>query len=230
MDALIKLLDNIELNGLKIDKVRYEYNENPVPSVTQILSKCISEEYIANWANYLGFKHIKYKEKLEEAANIGTIGHNTVEKYLTDGTESENTCYKSFRIWWDMINQNHKVSILGMEEKMILPYCAGTYDILVSIDDKVYLIDLKTSNHVGYKYFIQLAAYRHMLYKLKNINLDGCLILQLDKHTPSFEEYMLDFANPIHYNFIEHCAFTFMSLVLSFYNTNKAESIFKQIF
>lgn len=230
IDQLIEVINGIDKTMVKIDRVRYTYNGIPVPSVTQILSKCIAKEYLISWANYLGFKRIKYKDQLGLAATIGTDGHNAVEAYLKDGIECENVCYKSFRIWWDLINTNHSVEILGMEEELVLPYCSGTYDILLKIDGKIFLVDLKTSNNVGYEYFIQLAAYRHLLYKVKGINVDGCLILQMDKETPSFEEYSLDLSNQEHYNFIEHCAFTFVSMAISYYNINKAETLFKQIF
>lgn len=230
VDKIVNLLETIDKSEVKMDKVRYTYDGIPVPSVTQILSKCIAEEYLIKWANYLGFKRIKYKDQLGLAATIGTDGHNAVEDYLVNGIECENICYKSFRIWWDALCKNNTVEIIGIERQMLLPYCSGTYDILLKINGKIFLVDLKTSNHVGYKYFIQLAGYRHMLYKTEGINIDGCLILQLDKEIPSFEEFTLDFSIAEHYEFIEHCAFTFVSLVLSYYNTNKAESMFKQIF
>ena len=201
-----------------------------VPSVTTILSRCIHEEYIVSWANYLGFKRLKYRDELNKAAVIGTMGHSAIEKFLKDGTEDANMCLQSFRIWWDMLNENHKVEIIGIEESMILPYCGGTYDLLLKIDDRIFLADLKTSNHLSFKYFIQLAGYRHMLYKAKGINIDGCLILQLDKKEPRFTEQALDFFIKEHYNFIEHCAFTFMSLVLAYYNINSTEAWWKKMF
>lgn len=227
---LIQVLEESDKSSVNISKVRYNIDGTPIPSVTQIIGKCISEEYLMGWANYLGFKRIKYKDQVGLAATIGTDGHNAIESYLSTNAESDNMCYLSFRVWWDMLTSTHVVKILGMEEELILPYCAGTYDLLLDIDGRIFLIDFKTSNHVSYKHFIQLAAYRHMLYKVKNINIDGCLILQVDKETPSFEEFALDFANAEHYSFIEHCAFTFVSLALSFYSINKAEGMFKQIF
>lgn len=208
----------------------YNYFDKPVPSVTTILSKCIHEDYIVSWANYLGFKRIKYKDKLNEAAIAGTAGHNAVENYLKYNEIEDNIPLESFRLWWDMLNESNTVEILGIEERLILPYCGGTYDILLSINGRIFLVDLKTSNHLSYKYFIQLAAYRHMLYKVKNMNIDGCIILQLDKNVPSFNEQLLDFSIDEHYQFIEHCAFTFMSLVAAFYNIHKAEYLWNKLF
>lgn len=230
IEKIVGLLESIDKSEVDIENIRYTYNDIPVPSVTQILSKCIAEEYLIKWANYLGFKRIKYKDQVGLAATIGTDAHNAIEAYLKDKIECISVPFKSFRLWWDMLCANNEVEIIGIEEQMVLPYCSGTYDILLKINGRIFLVDLKTSNHIGYKYFIQLAAYRHMLYKTKGINIDGCLILQVDKEEPSFEEFTLDFSIPEHYQFIEHCAFTFMSLALSYYNINKAESMFKQIF
>lgn len=223
---------SVDTTGIKTkESHNYNYFGVAVPSVTTILSKCIHEDYITNWANYLGFKRIKYKDELNRAALAGTNGHNAIEKFLKDGVDDlESIPLQSFKIWWDMITSTHKVEILGMEEKITLPYCGGTYDLLLKIDDRIFLVDLKTSNNLSYKYFIQLAAYRHMLYKARNINIDGCLILQVDKAIPSFNEQVLDFAIDEHYQFIEHCAFTFISLVLAYYNIHKAEYMWNNIF
>jgi hypothetical protein len=231
LEKLLEILDDIDKTKVSLTKVRYTYNGIPVPSVTQILSRCIHEDFLMSWANSLGFRHIKYHDELNKAANMGTAGHNAVEAYLRDGTECDNVPYKSFRIWWDMLTANNDTKILGMEQEMVLPYASGTYDLLLEINGKKYLVDLKTSNNVGYKYFIQLAAYKHLLYNTMGVVLDGgCLILQLDKFEPSFEEYMLDFSNTEHLNFINQCEVTFLSLAMSYYSVDRTESMFKQLF
>ena len=56
----------------------YNYNNIPVPRVTEILSKTIHEDYIVKWANYLGFKHLNYQDELDKYANIGTITHERI--------------------------------------------------------------------------------------------------------------------------------------------------------
>lgn len=235
---MIEIIENlIEDKVLTDDNIitpkpghQYEYLGVQVPSVTTIISKCIHEDYLMNWANYLGFKRIKYRDELNRSANIGTIGHNAIEKFLSDNIECDNIPLKGFMIWWDMLISNHTVKILGMEERLTLPYCGGTYDLLLDIDGRIFLVDLKTSNHMSYKYFIQLAAYRHILYKAKGINIDGCLILRLDKERAGFKEQALDFSINEHYQFIEQCAFTFISMVLSYYNIAKTEKQWKIIF
>ena len=100
----------------------------------------------------------------------------------------------------------------------------------MNIGGKIYLVDFKTSNHVTYKYFLQLAAYRFMLRVVEGINVDGVIVLQLDKAEPGFNEYLLNFDNLEHLNFIEQCERTFLSLVYGFVNIRYTEMLFNQIF
>lgn len=208
----------------------YDYNGVAIPSVTTILSRCIHEDYLMQWANYLGFKRKKYSDVLNTAATIGTMGHDSVEDFLKTGTNNGNVCLKGFLLWWEPLIEDHNVEILGIEQRLVLPYCGGTYDLLLKIDGRIFLIDLKTSNNLSFKYFLQLAAYRHMLYRCNNINIDGCVVLQLDKEYPGFNEQLLDFSNIDDYNFIEQCAYTFMALALSFYNIEETQYLYKNKF
>ena len=192
--------------------------------------KVINEDYLLYWANSLGFKRISYKEKLTEAALIGTNVHSSIEHYLKFKEESDNPGFLSFLLWWEDINKNNTIEVVGQEERLSCQWFGGTYDLLLKINDKLYLVDFKTSNHISFKYCLQLAAYRYMLYNIKGINIDGTIILQVDKTVPMYEEYVLDFSINEHYNFIEHCAKTFLSLVYSYYNTEYARLLYKNIF
>ena len=113
---------------------------------------------------------------------------------------------------------------------MTCEHFGGTYDLLISIDDKPYLVDFKTSNHVGYKYFMQLAAYRYLIWRKKKISLEGCLVLQFDKESPQFKEYNLTFSNPVEYEFIENCFKSFMGLVYTYYNVKLCQRQFGVLF
>jgi hypothetical protein len=229
MNKVITLL-NDNKTIIEQDDAKYFYNNIPVPRVTEILSS-ISEDYLLIWANSLGFKRERYKDVLNRAADIGTAAHNTIEKFLKGEIYDKNNIpFKGFKLWWDIINTNNKVTIIGQEESLICEWFGGTYDLLLDINDKVYLVDFKTSNHIGYKYFLQLASYRYMLLKCKNINIHGCVLLQLNKFEDGFDEYVLDFTNIEHYQFIEHCAMTFFSLVFTYYNVYKAKEMYNNIF
>lgn len=221
-----------EINyDISIDSSIYYNNKGKlVPRVTDILSSSMHGDALLLWANSLGFKKIRYRERLAYAANIGSKTHEAIDKYIKSNIKSDNIGFLGFLLWFDNLKRNNIVKIISNEEKLICDYFGGTYDLLLQINNKVFLVDFKTSNRVTSKYFMQLAAYRYMLYNVKNINIDGCIILQLNKESPEYDEYVLDFSNLEHYNFIEYCARAFLSLVYSYYNTLYVESLFNKIF
>lgn len=211
-------------------KARYHIDGRGIPSVTELLS-FIDSEGLISWANRVGRQGQDNKDIVKKAAEFGTMVHESIELYLKKKyTGPGNVCLDAFKEWWTGINKYHRVRILGQENPLIGEYFAGTYDLLISIDDKPYLVDFKTSNHVGYKYFMQLAAYRYLLYTLKNINIEGCIVLQFDKKEPKYREFNLDFTNPYDYEFIENCYRSFMGLVYTYYNVKLCQREFAHIF
>lgn len=206
---------------------RYTYNGKNVPRVTEIISKMIHEDSIVLWANNLGFRHIRYRDALNEAANIGTRVHSSIEHYLKDKSESDLISLEAFKKWWNILTSSNKVEVLGQEEKLTCPFFGGTYDLLLKINDVIYLVDFKTSNHVTYKYYIQLAAYNYML-KAMNINIGGVIILQVSKTSPEYNEYVLDLSNPIHKEYFDLCERTFLSLVYGYYHISYLERRFNE--
>lgn len=226
---LLNLLET-NVNTLKMKEVKYEYNGIPVPRVTEIISKMISEEYLLYWANSLGFKHQGYKKTVEAAANIGSETHDLINRFLLGEVfNSNNIPYLGFRKWWMDINSNNEVKVVGSEQTLTCPYFGGTYDLLVEINGLLYLVDFKTSNHISYKYFLQLAAYKYML-EQQGYNIAGCIILQLDKKVIEYSEYPLVFANPYHEEFIDNCFNTFLSLVFGYHNIFKCQEMYNNIF
>lgn len=212
-----ELLDNIDFI-IKTDSDKYYFKDKAVPRVSDILSATLYEEYLMKWANSLGYKHIDYKKALSSAAEIGTRAHNTIETFLSTGIKEDNFVpFDSFLMWWNDINTDNKLSVLGIEQTVVCEWFGGTYDLLMSINDNIYLIDFKTSNNISYKHWLQLSAYKYMLSTI-DINIDGCIILQLDKNIPSYEEYGIRFNNEKDYNFINNCTDTFMAMTYQYYN------------
>lgn len=234
MDSIIAALNKVELPSINTKSSTYHNSEGQkVPRVTEILSTMIHSDALMYWANSLGFKGMKYKTALNNAANIGTEAHNAIESFLIDKLESLNNIpFLGFMMWYNIITQEKgiPIQVIYIEHSLSCQWFGGTLDGLLRIGSKIYLIDFKTSNHVTYKYFLQLAAYRYMIRILEGINIDGVIVLQLDKDEPGFNEYLLDFSNINHLEFINHCEITFLSLVCGFYNINKAEMMYKTIF
>jgi hypothetical protein len=239
INDLLNKIDNKDI----IQEGKYFYNGVAVPRVTQILSDMLHEEYLMKWANAIGFRYKKYETERERAAFIGSGVHNAIENYIKTKIYNEETLegsrdvvtginngFSSFLLWWNTINENNTVEVLGMEQELICPYYGGTYDLLLKINGKVYLIDFKTSNHMSYKYWIQTASYRHMLFMNYGISIDGIILLQLDKKEVSYEEYFIDLSIKQHYDFIELCNQTFLSLVYAFYMRKNVELQYKTLF
>lgn len=217
----------------KGEEAYYIENGIPVPRVTEILSKMIHRDSLMYWANSLGFKGLKYKDVLNNAARIGTIAHSAIEKYLKEKIKSEsNIPFLGFLSWYNTvtIDIGLPIEVIYVEHRLTCKWFGGTLDGLLKIGNKIYLIDFKTSNHVTFSYFLQLAAYRFMLKIKENIDIDGVIVLQLDKEEPGFNEYHLRFDIHDHAEFMAHCEETFLSLVYAFYNVEYAEKWFKKIF
>lgn len=231
------VLENTELvEDENADK--YMYDGKYVPRVNTILSAMLHEDYLMKWSNSIGlYRHKKYEDALASAANIGTIVHEAIERFIKTGEvlRQENTppeaynAFQSFLEWWSII-KTHEVEVLMEETQLICKYFGGTLDLLIRIDGRIYLVDFKTSNHSSYKHFLQLSAYRYMLKLIHNIDVDGCIILMLDKKKCVFDELMLDLQVPSHLAFINDCQNTFLSLVYAYYNRLNVQYQFVSLF
>ena len=125
----------------------------------------IHSDALMYWANSLGFKGIGYRATLNAAAKVGTVAHEAIELFLNEKLETkDNVPFLGFIMWYNMlVDQGFDIQVIYTEHKIVCNWFGGTVDCLLSINGKLYLVDFKTSNHVTYKYFLQLAAYRFML-------------------------------------------------------------------
>lgn len=226
-----ELLNHIDFD-INDDTNRYYNKEGrSVPRVTEILSAMIHSDSLMIWANRLGLKGIEYMKELNRAANYGTQAHACIEKYLKEKIKSEgNIPFLGYLLWESiLIEKGLVVNPIMIEEKLSCEWFGGTLDALLDISGSIYLVDFKTSNHVTYKYFLQLAAYLYML-RLRGINPRGIIVLQLDKKEPGFNEYLLDFTIPNHSNFIDYCTEAFFALVYAYYQLERVKTEYTVIF
>lgn len=197
---------------------KYVYNGMIVPRVTNIISRTVNEEYIVQWANRLGLKGQRYNQALDKAATYGTDVHKLIEDYLSNFMiMSNNVSFLAFMQWWNIITTT-QLEILAVEKVLVCPYFGGTCDLLLRVNGRNYIVDYKTSNHMSYRYFLQLSAYKYVLENFAGTKIDGFIIIKLDKQAPVFEEYVLDFSNPGHFDFMQMCQNTFMHMVYVYYN------------
>ena len=229
----------IEMNSLLYDETDspYKYDNRGVPRVTEILSLMLHEEYLMGWANFIGrTKKISHTILSENAANIGTRVHAAIEQYLSNGIEEDfsdimikedrnkmNNAFLSFKRWWSIIAQNN-YKIIFLEKTLVNNYFGGTLDMLIEINNRLYIVDFKTSNHFNYKYHLQTSAYRRLLYDNYRILVDGVIILKLSKVNILFQEQVLDLSDFNTLEYMNNCDNCFMSLVYSYYNRRLIES------
>lgn len=243
MDEVVTLLNKISESSTHLTtKSSYTYSGRTVPRTTEILSSMIFEEYIPVWANSLGFKHKGYRTALKEASDKGTYTHESIERFLQTSTLPEYAsfpplakdavyfAFNSFLKWWDDINKGNEVELIFSEKTLSCKYFGGTLDCLLKINGKYWLIDFKTSNHMSFKYCLQLSSYKYMLKECENIDVAGCLVLMLEKKKIHYSEYVLDLAIEEHRNFMQRCMEEFMMLTAAFYGRKEIEYDYKRIF
>lgn len=209
----------------------YLFDGKEVPRVTMVLSAMLHKDGLMSWANSLGFKRIGYRSYLKAAADKGTYSHLAIERYLKYKEEPDidndlypasvyltvHSAFGAFMKWWNLVTERNTTELIFSEEKMIGEYFAGTCDCVLKINDGYYLIDFKTSNHMSYNYTLQMAAYRYLLKTVKGIDIDGAIILKLDKENSEFTEYVIDIKNnPAHASYMDKCLETFMLLVSAY--------------
>lgn len=229
-DLRERIIDS--LTPINLSRSRYTVGGRGIPSVTEILG-FVDNQGLIDWANAIGRRGKDNKEVAAKAARYGTATHAAIENYLKGSNESflDNSAFQAFLLWWKQLNEHHSVTILGQEEPLVCECFAGTYDMLIDIDGKKFLVDFKTSNHVTYKYFMQLAAYRYLIYRNRAINIDGVVILQLNKGPkPTFGEFTLDFSIKDHYDFIENCMNCFVGVLYSYHGIGNLKNEFETIF
>jgi hypothetical protein len=207
---------------------RYQCNGRNVPRVTEILS-LMHDDYITNWANSLGFRHKNYEEELDFYANIGTIVHDLCDKIMIDSNYEVDysiyprnisnqifNCISGFKTWWNQLNRDYNVEVFAIERPTVCEYYGGTIDVILKINGRLYVGDFKTSNHIGYKYWCQLAAYMDMLIK-EGYEIAGCFILQLSKTKPLANNHIVDLSINENIEFMNLAYQTFSGAVYTYY-------------
>jgi len=144
----------------------YEDGNKTYPSVTYVLSYYPKGKYFEEWLKKVGYS-AEYIVK--KASSEGTQVHNLAERYLLgneiklmkDGTPQYNLeVWKMFLRFVDFW-ETSKAELLETE---IFLYSdtlkiAGTCDIVCKIKDEIWVIDIKTSNHLQTTYDLQTAIY-----------------------------------------------------------------------
>lgn len=142
-----------------------------VPSVTTIL-KVINKPALVQWANKMGLQGIKTNEVLKDTANVGTLAHEIIEKWIKkekpDFSQYSKEqiiqacqCSKRFFEW---IKKQEKFVPIVSEIPLVSEEYnyGGCVDLIANLNGKRTVIDFKTSSGIWDEAKYQVSAYYNM--------------------------------------------------------------------
>lgn len=174
MDATGRLLTIPEVEGMTFDEESHIYRVDgiEIPSVSAIMEPL-------SRAKYSGIN----AKTLEKAAERGTSVHNGIENYIKFGIrdvpEEHMGYFVAFLEWWNTYNPVAVASEARLYNSL-LGY-AGTADLIVYAEDKLTLIDCKSTYSVSEMTCgVQLEAYTRALMTM-GVEVQAKKILHLQK-------------------------------------------------
>ena len=193
-DRILEISDDATQITLP-DSRYYRRNGNYYPSVTYVLGYYPKGKFFENWLKQVGFSADYIVKK---AAEEGTQTHELCEAYLngeelnfldSNGRPQYNPdvwqMFLRFVEFWETFKPTlieTEVHIFSDELKV-----AGTCDLIVEINDELWLLDLKTSNQLQTTYELQTAVYGQCYEECfgKKIDRYGILWLKSSKRKAS---------------------------------------------
>jgi len=165
-DRILEISDDAQQITLP-DSRYYRRNGKYYPSVTYVLGYYPKGKFFENWLKQVGFASDYIVKK---AAEEGTQVHELCEVYLNGeelrflddkGRPQHNPdvwqMFLRFVEFWETI----KPTLIETEVHLFSDVLkvAGTCDLIVEINGKLWLLDLKTSNQLQTTYELQTAVY-----------------------------------------------------------------------
>ena len=186
---------NPELKQINfLDRRVYKRSEGVYyPSVTTILQYMPKNKFFETWMKDVGHNADLIMRK---AGKEGTQVHEAAEA-LVKGEEvtwmDDYGRAKYSQVVWEMILKfyefwsTYKPELISTEDFVWSDEhkYAGTADLVVKLDGKVWLLDLKTSNSLHKSYDLQLASYAVALKESKGIEIERTGIIWLKAYTRS---------------------------------------------
>lgn len=192
--------------------VRYKTSDGTVVPGATTITGLLNKPFLVTWANRLGLEGIDSSKYTDEAAKIGTLAHALIQSHLTaeeldmsdfspvQVDQAENAILSFFE--W---KKKHELEPLQCEAPFVsdeMKY-GGTIDCYCLLDGKATLLDFKTGKAIYDEYFVQLAAYKHLLEE-KGFPVEEVRILRVgrsedegfeERSVPNTEPYFEIFTN-----------------------------------
>ncbi len=209
-DGSVELLFNEE-------KHLYSIEDNKVDGVTGILG-VISKPALMYWAVNMAIEHLKqalhagvgydelqikqmldeakiaHRKKSTEAADIGKMTHEWIEKWIAKENPATpiNPQIKNATDMFLGWVKDHKVKFLESEKVVYSKKYgyAGIMDFLCEYEGKKMVGDIKTSTGIYDEYWYQVSAYYQAYHEeFPKVNIDGAIIVRIGKDASiDFEE------------------------------------------
>ena len=171
------------------------------PSVTTILQYMPKNKFFESWLKDVGHNADLI---MRRAGKEGTQVHEAAEALVKGEEVSWMDDYGNARysqIVWEMILKfydfwtTYKPELISTEEFVWSDEhkYAGTADLVVKMNDEVWLLDIKTSNSIHKSYDLQLASYAKALGESKGINIErtGIIWLKAQSRGPSNQKNVI---------------------------------------
>ena len=165
-DRILQISDDHKQITLP-DSRFYRRNGDYYPSVTHVLSYYPKGKHFEDWLKKVGYAS---EYIVKKAAEEGTQTHNLCEDYL-NGKECSflnqygNPAYPP-HVWQMFLNfvdfwETHKPTLIETEVHLFSDTLrvAGTCDLIIELNGELWVLDLKTSNHLQTTYDLQTAVY-----------------------------------------------------------------------
>lgn len=178
-----------------LDERWYEKDGEFNPSVTWVAGSYPKGIYFYKWLAEKGWDEAealkvaagergsKVHQACEElllgnAVKMDSMFLNTTTKMEEELSVQEYEAIMTFKDFWEDMNSNHKVELVGTEQVLWVPAkegekygYAGTRDIKVMVDGEPWIWDIKTSKQIWTEYELQLSAYKHADPELPKIGI-----------------------------------------------------------
>jgi hypothetical protein len=177
------------------DSRYYRRNGEYYPSITHVLGSYPKGKHFEEWLKNMG-RSADYI--VRKAGEDGTKVHEMIEEYL-EGKEMNFLNPSGYpqhdpNIWQMFLRfvdfwEVHQPELIDQEIHLYSDTLkvAGTTDLVCRIDNSLWIIDHKTSNHIQTTYELQAAVYAHCYEECFGVKPDktGILWLKSNKRKPS---------------------------------------------
>jgi len=178
-------------------------DDKPLHGITTVL-KVINKPFLIQWSANMACDYVRtnlkdlnnleevlnkaktaYRIKQETASDFGTNLHKAIEVWIKEKKEpilqdTPKILFNKFKEWVDKENVKFIESEKHVWSKDL--WIGGILDLVITINDKKYIGDIKTSSGIYNEAFFQMAAYDLCLQEMKeHQNIEGYVVINLKK-------------------------------------------------